>query len=154
MGIISCETPESEFTMFQPVKGEDISSAKLLEAAKFNDSIKVYSKPSKSKFKQLVLKKISNSNLESTTYQKLDLYWIFCSLFMKNAPNWHDFMANIINGKHLSAQVKYHPNILLDPSSYDAIYSTMFFVRQQIKQKRICCTSFVTVVLLSIRNQG
>ena len=50
--IISCETPKSEFTMFQPVKREDISSAKLLEAAKFNDNIKVYSKPSKSKFNQ------------------------------------------------------------------------------------------------------
>ena len=141
--IISCETPKSEFTMFQPVKREDISSAKLLEAAKFNDNIKVYSKPSKSKFNQLVLRKLSNSNIESTTYQKLDLYWIFCSLFMKNAPNWHGSMANIIHRKHLPAQVKYHLNILLDPSSYDAIYSTMSFVKQQIKQKRIYCTSLM-----------
>ena len=39
MGIISCGTSKSEFTR------EDISSAKLLEAAKFNDNIKVYSKP-------------------------------------------------------------------------------------------------------------
>ena len=39
MRIISCETPKSEFTMFQPTKREDISSAKLLEAAKFNDNI-------------------------------------------------------------------------------------------------------------------
>ena len=102
--------------MFQPIKREDISSAKLLEAAKFNDNIKVYSKPSKSRFKQLALRKISNSNTEATTYQKLDLYWIFCDLFMKNAPNWHGFMANIIRGKHLPAQVKYHSNISLDPS--------------------------------------
>ena len=68
MGIISCETPKSEFTMFQPIKREDISSAKLLEAAKFNDNVKVYSKTSKSKFTQLLLKKISNSNTETTTY--------------------------------------------------------------------------------------
>ena len=34
-----CETPESEFTMFQPIKKEDISSAKLLVADKFNDNI-------------------------------------------------------------------------------------------------------------------
>ena len=90
MGIISCETHKSEFTMFQPIKREDISSAKLLEAAKSNDNIKVYSKPSKSKFKQLVLRKISKDiflNTETATYQKLDLYWIFCGLFMKNAPN-------------------------------------------------------------------
>ena len=45
MGIISCETPKSEFTMFQPIKREDISSTKLLEAAKLNDNIKVYSQP-------------------------------------------------------------------------------------------------------------
>ena len=39
MGIISCEIPKSEFTMLQPIKREDISSAKLLEAVKFNDNI-------------------------------------------------------------------------------------------------------------------
>ena len=89
IGIISCETPKSEFKMFQPIKREDISSAKLFEAAKFNDNIKIYSKPSKSKFKQLVLRKKYNSNIETTTYQKRDLYWIICGLFMKNTPNWH-----------------------------------------------------------------
>ena len=68
MGMILCETPISEFTMFQPIKREDISSAKLFEAVKFNDNIKVYSKPSKSKFKQLVLRKKTNSNIETTTY--------------------------------------------------------------------------------------
>ena len=71
--------------MFQPTKRGDISSAKLLEGAKCNDNINVYSKPSKSKFKQLVLRKISNLNTKITTHQKLDLYWIFCGLFMKNA---------------------------------------------------------------------
>ena len=59
--------------MSQPIKREDISSAELLEAAKFNDNIKVYSEPSKSKFKQLVLRKISNSHIETTTSQELDL---------------------------------------------------------------------------------
>ena len=69
--------------MFQPIKREDIPSAKVMEGVKFNDDIKMYSKPSKPKFKQLVLRKISNSNIESTSYQKRDLYWIFCSLLMK-----------------------------------------------------------------------
>ena len=73
MGIISCETPKSEFTLFQPIQRQ-ISSEQFLEAAKFNDAIKVYSKSNKSEFKQIVLKKITNSNLEPTIYQKLDLY--------------------------------------------------------------------------------
>ena len=85
MCIIWRKIPKSEFTMFQPTKRGDISSAKLLEGAKCNDNINVYSKPSKSKFKQLVLRKISNLNTKITTHQKLDLYWIFCGLFMKNA---------------------------------------------------------------------
>ena len=59
MGIISCETTKSEFTMIQPIMREDVSSAKLSEATELNDSIKVYSKPSKSKFKHLILRKIS-----------------------------------------------------------------------------------------------
>ena len=56
MGIISCETTKSEFTMIQPIMREDMSSAKLLEATELNDNMKVYSKPSKSKFKQLIFK--------------------------------------------------------------------------------------------------
>ena len=83
MDTISSKTRKSEFTMFQPIKREDISGAKLLEVAKFNDNDKVYRKPSKSKFKQLVLRKISNSNIEFTTYEKRELHWVFCSLFMK-----------------------------------------------------------------------
>ena len=55
MGIISSETHKSEF-IFQPIKREDISSVKFVEAAKFNENIKAYSKPSKSKVKQLILR--------------------------------------------------------------------------------------------------
>ena len=39
---------------------------------------------------------------------------------MKNVPNWHGFMANIVHGKHLSTS-KIPLNTPLDPSSYDAI---------------------------------
>ena len=48
--IIWRETPKSEFIVFQPVKREDIFSAKLLETDKFNGNIKVYSKPNKGKY--------------------------------------------------------------------------------------------------------
>ena len=130
--------------MFESIKREDIFSVKLLEAAKFNDNIKVYSKPSKFKFKQLVLRKTHNLNTDSTACQELDLYWILSNLFMKNAPNWNGFMANIMHGKHFPAQVKHHPNIPLDPSWYDATYNTMSFVKQQIKQKRNFCTSITS----------
>ena len=60
MCIISSETSNSEFICFSQNR-KDNSSAKLLEAAKFNDNIKVYNKRSKSKFRQLVPRKISNS---------------------------------------------------------------------------------------------
>ena len=43
----------------------------------------------------------------------------------ENVPNLHDFLANIIHGKYLPAQVNYYPKTPLDSSSYDANYSTM-----------------------------
>ena len=67
---------------------------------------------------------------------------------MKNSPNCHGFTGNIIHGKHVQAQVKWQPNILSELSSYDAIYSTMSFVKQQIKQKIICYTSLTFGLLL------
>lgn len=45
--------------------------------------------------------------------------------------------------KAFAAQAKYHPNMLLDPSSYDTVYSTMPFVKQQVKQKDLLHKSHV-----------
>ena len=50
---------------------------------------------------------------------------------MRNARNWHGFMANIIHKNHLPAQVKYHPKIPLGPPFYGTINSTMSFVKHQ-----------------------
>ena len=43
--------------------------------------------------------------------------------------------------KTFASTSKISPKHTIRPSSYDAVYSTMSFVKQEIKQKRIYCTS-------------
>ena len=101
----------------------------------------------------------TNSNIESTIYQKLDLYWIFCSLFMKivltGMVSWLISYIKIIC--HHKEQIKYHPKISLGPPFYDIVNSTMSFAKHQKaeeeirrrggksktegKSQRLCCTS-------------
>ena len=94
-----------------------------------------------SKFKRINLKKIVPSNLDIKSYQKLDTFWHLSVLFMKHPPNWQGFMSSIIHGHHSISHISYHPMIPLNPSSYQAVYSTLVFVNDQIKKKKICCTS-------------
>ena len=93
------------------------------------------------KFKKINLKKIVSSDLDITMYQKLDTFWHISGLFMENPPNWQGFMASIIHGNHSISHISYHPMIILNTSSYEAVYSTLVFVNDQIKKKKICCTS-------------
>ena len=50
-------------------------------------------------------------------------------------------MADVVHGTPLPSRIRFHPVIPLDPSSYEAIYSTMSFIKEEIKKKEICCTS-------------
>ena len=50
-------------------------------------------------------------------------------------------MADITHGTPLPSQIRFHPIIPLDPSSYESVYSTLDFIREEIKKTSICCTS-------------
>ena len=50
-------------------------------------------------------------------------------------------MADIIHGTPLPSQIQFRLVISLDPSLYEAVYSTLSFVNEEIKKKSICCTS-------------
>ena len=50
-------------------------------------------------------------------------------------------MADIIHGTPLLSQIQFRPVLPLDPSSYEAMYSTLSFVNEEIKKKSMCCTS-------------
>ena len=48
-------------------------------------------------------------------------------------------MADIIHRTPLPSQIQFCPVIPLDPSSYEAVYSTLSFVNEEINKKSMCC---------------
>ena len=60
---------------------------------------------------------------------------------MDKPPNRQRFMADIIHETPQPLQIQFRPVIPLDPPSYEAVYSTLSFVNEEIKKKSMCCTS-------------
>ena len=79
--------------------------------------------------------------VDINNYEKQDTFWFLASLYLENKPNWQGFMSDIIRGSPLPSQIKFHSIVPLDPSSKEAMYSTLCFVKNQIKDRKICCTA-------------
>ena len=60
---------------------------------------------------------------------------------MDKPPNRQRFMADIIHETPQPLQIQFRPVIPLDPPSYEAVYSKLSFVNEEIKKKSICCTT-------------
>ena len=101
----------------------------------------MYEKPNISKFKKTFVEACDPSQLDTSLYDILDTFWSLSSSFMEKPPNWQVFMADIIHRTPLPSQIQFRLVIPLDPSLYEAVYSTLSFVNEEIKKKSICCTS-------------
>ena len=120
---------------------QTITFVKMIDLANVRGLIKMYEKPSISKFKKTFAKACDPSQLDRSLYDILDLVWLLSSSFMDKPPNWQGFMADKIHGTSLPSQIQFHPVIPLDPSSYEAVYSTISFVNEEIKKNSMCCIS-------------
>ena len=141
MGIISCQTPKVEQTNLPTIQRTKISSTDMLDRLTLGNLIKPYKKLNASKFRYVKLKTRLSMDFDLTKYQRIDTFWLISGLFLEKPPNWQGFMASIVHGNPISSHISYHPIIPLNPSSYEAVYSTLSFVNNEIKKQRICCTS-------------
>ena len=141
MGLISSQYPKVDTLSIQPIMKQTITSEKMIDLANVKGLVKMYEKPSTSNFKKTFVKACDASQLDTSLYDILDTFWLLSSSFMEKPPNWQGFMADIIHGTLLPSQIQFRPAIPLDPSSYEAVYSTLSFVNEEIKKKSMCCTS-------------
>ena len=141
MVLTSSEFPKSDGLSTQPIMKQNITSGQMIEKVDLRNLVKFYEKPNISKFKKTLVKGCVPSQLDTSLYNILDTFWFISSPFLEKPPNWQGFMADITHGTPLPSQIRFHPIIPLDPSSYEAVYSTLDFTREEIKKKSICCTS-------------
>ncbi len=71
-----------------------------------------------------------------------NLHIIKCSgLIHQSPPNWQGFMAKIVKGVWDCTSIRFHPIIPLNPSSDEAVYSTMVFVLHQAGKLSMYCAA-------------
>ena len=144
MGIISSLAPRPELRETSLIKREivsNMSAAKMMSQLALGHLIKPYQKPAISRFKSSKLKTVTGNDLDLTSHQVADTFWQISGLFINSPPNWQGFMAGIVHGSLTPSDIKFYPPVPLDPSSYEAVYSTLSFVSQEVKKQRLCCTS-------------
>ena len=114
---------------------------KIIDLANVRGVVKMYEKPSISKFKKTFVKACDPSQLDTSLYGILDTFCLLSSSFMEKPLNWQGFMADIIHGTPLPSQMQFRPVIPVDPPSYEAVYSTLVFVNEEIKKNALYCIS-------------
>ena len=115
---------------------QTITSDKMIDLANVRGLVKMYEKLSISKFKKTFVKFCDPSQLDTSLYDILDTFWLLSSSLMEKPPNQQGFMADIIHGIPLPPQIQFHLVIPLDPSSYEAVYSTLSFVNEEIRKSQ------------------
>ena len=97
IGLISSQYPKSDTLSKQPIMKQTITSEKMIDLANVRGLVKMYEKPSMSKFKKTFVKACNPSQLDTSLYHILDTFWLSSSSFMDKPPNWQGFMADIIH---------------------------------------------------------
>ena len=82
MGLIFSQYPKSDTLSTQPIMKQKIASEKMIGLENVRGLVKMYEKPSISKFKKTFVRASTNS-------------------FMEKPSNWQEFMADIIRGTPL-----------------------------------------------------
>ena len=97
MGLISSQYPKSDTLSTQPIMKQTITSGKMFGLANMRGLVKMYEKPSISKFKKTFAKAFDPSQLDTSLYGILDAFWLLSSSSMDKPPNWQGFMTDIIH---------------------------------------------------------
>ena len=144
MGIIACQSGESA-KMCKPISKVKVDAAEFLENGNFGDIILQYRPRVQSpSYVDLNMRLIPKIRIPVDSFEHLDLLWSISSRFCRYPPNWQGFMSKVVNGGSEMMKcttVIYNPMIPLNPSTDDAVYSTMCFVLKQAKLAGLCCAT-------------
>ena len=77
----------SRTLLTQPIMKQTITSEKMIDLENVRNLVKMYEKPSISKFKKTFVKDCDPSQLGTSLYDILDTFWLLSSSFMKKPPN-------------------------------------------------------------------
>ena len=141
MGLITCQANTDQPPIAVPIPRTKDTAADILNSGDFGNLIKPYAVPSKSRFADLKVKLVPKIQIPIGNFECLDTLWLYSSRMNPNPPNWQGFMSKVVNGPCKCTTIVYNPMIPLNPSSDDAVYSTMSFVMAEAKMAGMCCAT-------------
>ena len=108
-----------------------MTSTEVLTAGSFGEIIKPYKQPLKGKVSDVVIKDLLPVNVDTRWLTCLNNIWLVSSRISQNACNWQGFMSKTANGPFQCSTIIYNPMVPLNPSTWEAVYSTMVFIKKQ-----------------------
>ena len=139
MGMIACQTACRTDQGATTVKRKLTSAAEIVKAGDFGQLIKPYQPNARGKIADVTFMQMKPVKVQTMLYELVDMLWLFSSLIHQSQPNWQGFMAKIVKGVWDCTVIMFHPMIPLNPSSDEAVYSTMVFVLHQAGKLNMCC---------------
>ena len=100
MSLISSQYPKSNTLSTQPIMKQTVTFVKMIDLANVRGLVKMYEKPSISKFKKTFAKACDPSQLDRSLYDILGLVWLLSISFMDKPPNWQGFMQTKFTELH------------------------------------------------------
>jgi len=133
MGIIACQVKTSDDqTCYSPlIKRGRAATADILSCGTFTKMIMPYKQPVRSKLADVVFEPICAVNMPTSVFHHLDNLWLISSKLDTMAANWQGFMTQAVTGVSVCSTVVYNPMVPLNPTTCEAVYSTMTFVMKQ-----------------------
>ena len=117
------------------------SAAEIVKAGVFGQLIKPCKPNARGKIADVTFLQMKPVKLQTMLYGLVDTLWLFSSHIHQSPPNRQGFMAKIVKGVWDCTAIRFHAMIPLNPSSDDAVYSTMVFVMHQTSKLNMCCAA-------------
>jgi len=113
------------------VKRQRVTSEEILQAGNYGEIIKTYKQPVRGQIANVIYKEILPVDIAIIPYTLIDNLWLVSSKLDPKAPSWQGFMSKCSEGSFQTSTIIYDPMVPLNPSTWEAVYSTMVFVRKQ-----------------------
>ena len=97
MGLIFSQYPKSDTLSTQPIMKQTITSEKMIDWANVRGLVKMYERTGISKFKKTLVNARDPSQLDTSLYDIVDMFWLLSSSFMEKPHNLQGFMADIVH---------------------------------------------------------
>ena len=140
-GIISWIIPKSDFGSYLKIPRRQTNPTELLQIAERSISLTPYKLPLVSMLSEVKLVSVQENLLPLDQFLLMDTLWLYSTLFTTQPPNREGFISQVVDGHFECTTVVFNPMVLLNQETNESVYSTMLFLKEQVRSAGMCCAT-------------